>query len=358
MTKERKREKIIDNISDDSKFYILNGFAFCMHFMWIFLFLYEKVYFLSVIDIISSLIYLCLFRQIAKGNYSGTLLACSAEVVVHSIIAVICFGVSGGFDLYILVLVPILFFFSITYDEIQFLLCSSGIIAGIIYIALKLYLCFNHPFYSFTSIYIEVGVTAMNGVNILLLFSILAYLILMEGKQINRKLEAKNRALEFMSNHDYLTRLLNRRSLKEITMKAMNDNRKQDKKFAIAFLDIDNFKKFNDEYGHDFGDAVLVRVSEIVLKNAKEVAKVCRWGGEELVLFFYPCEIEEVKRVVDAIREEISNENLAHGDTHVHVTVTCGIAFGTRNVDKVIAKADRLMLQGKENGKNCVVSEF
>lgn len=358
MTNEKKREKIMDYVSDDSKFYILNGFAFCMHFMWIFFFLYEKVYFLSVIDIISSLIYLCLFRQIAKGNYSGTLLICSGEVLVHSIIAVICFGVSGGFDLYILVIVPILFFFSITYEEIQMLLCISGCSAGVIYLVLKLYLCFHAPLYSYTSKAIEVGVTIMNGVNILVLFSILAYLILMEDKQVNRKLEDKNRALEFMSNHDYLTKLLNRRSLKEITTKAMEDNRNEDKKFAIAFLDIDNFKKFNDKYGHDFGDIVLVRVSEIALKNAGECAKVCRWGGEELVLFFYPCEVEEVKRIVGAIREEINNENLTYEDTHVHVTVTCGIAFGTNNIDKVITKADSLMLQGKENGKNCVVSEF
>jgi len=357
MDKSNKKS-VFEKVTYLSKFYFLDMFSFLVHFVWIFLFYYEKVYFLSAINIGSSVIYLCLFYLICKRRVSNALFVCVVEVLVHSVIAVLCFGTSGAFDLYILALIPIIFFFSLTYDNRENIIRCGGIFVGLVYLGLKLLLCVYETQYKFSSVEIEMEIVLFNCITILIMFSTLANIIIAERRQISRKLEEKNVELEFISKHDYLTKLLNRRSLKEVTKKIEKENIACNNCFSVAFIDIDDFKIFNDKYGHDFGDVVLVRVAEIIKENAGSNGHVCRWGGEEIVIVFYPCEVEVVKNTMYKIREKICSEELKYENKKVHVTVTCGVAFSKENMEKTIAKADSLMLQGKENGKNCIMAEY
>ncbi|MDP4146793.1 MAG: sensor domain-containing diguanylate cyclase [Bacillota bacterium] len=132
------------------------------------------------------------------------------------------------------------------------------------------------------------------------------------------------------------------------------------KAFAIVMLDIDNFKKFNDNYGHQFGDEVLIQVAKVIKNNIGENDKVARYGGEEIVIYLHRVEgYDETYRRVDELREKLSLNIVQHGEIKKTVTASFGISFypGDGNdVQNVVSVADAMMYEAKKRGKNRVIS--
>ena len=149
---------------------------------------------------------------------------------------------------------------------------------------------------------------------------------------------------KYYAAHDYLTNLLNRQGLEEwyATFKNLGEQ-------ATMMIDIDHFKHVNDSFGHDVGDLVLASVA----REIKSIAdtRVCRWGGEEFVVWF-----PDSKKMCDPekIRAGIENMDITiPGSTKVlHVTVSVGVAKGTGNLGALIKAADEAMLLAKSNGRN------
>lgn len=149
---------------------------------------------------------------------------------------------------------------------------------------------------------------------------------------------------KYYAAHDYLTNLLNRQGLEEwyATFKNLGEQ-------ATMMIDIDHFKHVNDSFGHDVGDLVLASVA----REIKSIAdtRVCRWGGEEFVVWF-----SDSKKMCDPekIRAGIENMDITiPGSTKVlHVTVSVGVAKGTGNLGALIKAADEAMLLAKSNGRN------
>ena len=149
---------------------------------------------------------------------------------------------------------------------------------------------------------------------------------------------------KYYAAHDYLTNLLNRQGLEEwyATFKNLGEQ-------ATMMIDIDHFKHVNDSFGHDVGDLVLASVA----REIKSIAdtRVCRWGGEEFVIWF-----PDSEKMCDPekIRAGIENMDITiPGSTKVlHVTVSVGVAKGTGNLGALIKAADEAMLLAKSNGRN------
>ena len=149
---------------------------------------------------------------------------------------------------------------------------------------------------------------------------------------------------KYYAAHDYLTNLLNRQGLEEwyATFKNLGEQ-------ATMMIDIDHFKHVNDSFGHDVGDLVLASVA----REIKSIAdtRVCRWGGEEFVIWF-----PDSEKMCDPekIRAGIENMDITiPGSTKVlHVTVSVGVAKGTGNLGALIKAADEAMLLAKNNGRN------
>ena len=149
---------------------------------------------------------------------------------------------------------------------------------------------------------------------------------------------------KYYAAHDYLTNLLNRQGLEEwyATFKNLGEQ-------AAMMIDIDHFKHVNDSFGHDVGDLVLASVA----REIKSIAdtRVCRWGGEEFVIWF-----PDSEKMCDPekIRAGIENMDITiPGSTKViHVTVSVGVAKGTGNLGALIKAADEAMLLAKSNGRN------
>ena len=175
------------------------------------------------------------------------------------------------------------------------------------------------------------------------------------GEVIHR-LWKENRRMAFLSNYDELTGVFNRRGLFNAITHLAHLAQRNENFVTVLMIDIDNFKKVNDTYGHQFGDDVLRRVAACIRESIRASDVLGRYGGEEFLVFLTLVETEALKEVGEKIRLAIQNMP----DNRAQVTVSIGIGHGHvgRKVDAdvkdLIHKADENLLKAKEKGRNCV----
>ena len=119
-------------------------------------------------------------------------------------------------------------------------------------------------------------------------------------------------------------------------------------------IDIDDFKKVNDEYGHQKGDNVLSDIGETTKRNIRQMDTAARYGGEELVVLMPNTNVDTAYEVAERIRREIEHSNIEK----IQVTVSIGIAESSKLADtpeKIVHAADEALYQAKKNGKNQIV---
>lgn len=149
---------------------------------------------------------------------------------------------------------------------------------------------------------------------------------------------------------DNLTSLLNRRAFDNyIEVIKVND------KFSVIFIDIDNFRDFNNKYGHATGDVVLRDVSIIIKSVVGSKGKVYRYGGEEIVIILDEFNKPKAKEVAENV---INGLDKLHTNTLLRITLSMGVAsYPEDGYDayEIIRASDNALLQAKANGKNCVV---
>ena len=164
--------------------------------------------------------------------------------------------------------------------------------------------------------------------------------------------------LEKYVNYDTLTHLLNRRSMSNYLQAAHRHARTGKTTFCLLMIDIDDFKKVNDTYGHDCGDEVLKYVAGTVSTGVRKNDNVFRWGGEEIHVLINADEDRAVE-VAERIRHKIE-KNIVHyrDDIKVNVTVTIGVSSykGNKSIQEMMDDADAKLYYGKRNGKNQVVN--
>ena len=161
--------------------------------------------------------------------------------------------------------------------------------------------------------------------------------------------------LQSSAMNDELTGLPNRRYLQSFLDYKLSEFKRFGIKFAVLFLDIDNFRDFNNTYGHDVGDLVLKGVSKTIIKNVRGSDMFGRWGGEEFVGVFAVREALEVIAIAEKIRHLIGN-TLING---LKVTVSVGITIvkPRDNNETILERADKLMYRSKKGGKNRVTHD-
>ena len=158
------------------------------------------------------------------------------------------------------------------------------------------------------------------------------------------ELDKMREKYRYYAEHDYLTKLLNRQGLEEWYSAFTNLGDQ-----AVMMIDIDHFKQVNDSYGHDIGDLVLASVAQRIEKEAN--TKVCRWGGEEFVVWFPEeknmCDPERVRAQIEKM--EINSPN---SEKFIHVTVSIGVMRGEGELSALVKAADEAMLLAKNKGRN------
>lgn len=175
----------------------------------------------------------------------------------------------------------------------------------------------------------------------------------------NLILEEVNQKMERLSNYDTLTELRNRRNFEEYVKKEFLYIDIVEEKGIVALMDIDYFKKVNDDYGHHAGDRVLKRVAQILSELVEEPSIVGRWGGEEFAIFFYNTSLDEIEMKLNRMREAIERSEIVDLDRKIKVTASFGFysLIGTSDEELEIAfkKADKALYTAKNTGRNKVI---
>lgn len=160
-----------------------------------------------------------------------------------------------------------------------------------------------------------------------------------------------------LTSTDQLTGVYNRRYIDMTLGEQLSIHRNLGMSFSVALFDIDHFKKFNDTYGHPFGDLVLKEVANFMKDRMGENCWVARYGGEEFVLFFGRSNPEEVYTTVDNLRQGLSELQISDEEQTVSITASFGIAtFPSVNgsVSAIVRAADDALYDSKKNGRNRV----
>ncbi len=175
-----------------------------------------------------------------------------------------------------------------------------------------------------------------------------------------QKLKDKSKLLEYKTEHDDLTGLVNRHYINKHIKGLLSNQNIDNNRIYIAFADIDSFKKINDDYSHDVGDEVLVQIAKVLQHFCNERLIIARFGGEEFLLCFVNDNIESVVGICNEIREQIKTIDLNHIDTELQITISVGLVKA--HVDSLhktlISCADDNLYKAKNNGKDQVIFSY
>jgi diguanylate cyclase (GGDEF)-like protein len=171
-----------------------------------------------------------------------------------------------------------------------------------------------------------------------------------------RDLEGRYGEAERLALTDPLTGLGNRRYLQQIVHRDSDQLRRYGRRFAVLFLDVDNFKTVNDQHGHDTGDEVLRLVAATLDSCTRASDVVGRWGGEEFLVIASVEDGEPVREVADRIRRLVAQGWLDLPEGPLSVTVSIGVATARpdESARQLLDRADRAMLSAKRAGRNAV----
>lgn len=163
----------------------------------------------------------------------------------------------------------------------------------------------------------------------------------------------ENHLLQSVSKIDRLTGLKNRHCFEQAYRKCIE----RDTVSGIIMCDIDYFKKVNDTYGHNGGDAVLINISNILKNCAEQYGEVIRWGGEEFLILLSDTDEEEAGKLAEFIRECVQQSICAYEQQIIKVTMSFGVAIIDKELaaDDNIKCADERLYLAKANGRNQVV---
>jgi len=162
-----------------------------------------------------------------------------------------------------------------------------------------------------------------------------------------------------LARKDGLTGIYNRQYFQERLEVEFNEAKKNNYPLSLVIFDIDHFKKFNDMYGHLFGDKVLTSVAEVVCSNLRKSDLIARYGGEEFILLLPRTSLDEAYEKVEDLRKLISGHVINDNLISVSVTASFGISSYDEcafNENDLIRTADDALYMAKESGRNCVMT--
>ncbi len=159
--------------------------------------------------------------------------------------------------------------------------------------------------------------------------------------------------LEYLASHDPMTGIYNRRKFFELANRKFTDNPEN---LYAAMMDIDNFKKINDTYGHPTGDLVIKAVTGVISENIDDNSVLGRLGGEEFAVVCHHSSQEQVVARLESIREKVEQLEVRNEkDELIRCTISEGIAktdATTKNLDELLNRADEMLYKAKGSGRN------
>jgi diguanylate cyclase len=183
--------------------------------------------------------------------------------------------------------------------------------------------------------------------------------LLQEKRRADEANQATTRALAELASRDELTGLFNRRHMGELMAQLRTTCQRADDGFAVALVDLDDFKRINDTYGHAVGDKVLRTFAEQACSAMRGADIVGRWGGEEFLVVYPRSTAREAAAGADRLRERVAAAIvMTPGGQPLRFTVSIGLTdhLPPECIEALVERADRAMYQAKSQGRNRVVT--
>ncbi len=172
-------------------------------------------------------------------------------------------------------------------------------------------------------------------------------------------IETKIKELEKIAFFDKLSKLPNREHIESELDLIFQEFKRYGQSFGVLFLDIDHFKRFNDTYGHDAGDLILKTVARTLRSSSRPFDIFGRWGGEEFVGIIKNVDRQELKKIGNRYRKLIEKSSITIENNRISITVSIGASLVKNDDSKnsIIKRADQLMYECKQKGRNCLASD-
>ncbi|MBE3684260.1 diguanylate cyclase [Vibrio parahaemolyticus] len=171
-------------------------------------------------------------------------------------------------------------------------------------------------------------------------------------EKVNGTLRAQNYEFAELAHRDALTGAMNRHAVQTWLEQQARQVRWGHSTLSILYMDLDNFKKINDKFGHQMGDDILREFVMVVASSIAPDDRLVRWGGEEFVVFCPDTNIEQAVKKAEMIRKNVANHLWVHGEA---LTCSIGVAqMQNERVTETMARADEVLYLAKRNGRNRV----
>ena len=203
-------------------------------------------------------------------------------------------------------------------------------------------------------------IVAATAILIISIFVYLAIRFARMQKQTNDELNKLNDQLYELATKDSMTQLFNRRHFIESAQRQITQMQRTRVSGAMLMIDIDDFKKVNDTFGHAMGDEVIVKVAAILKINSRDYDLVGRVGGEEYAMLLSPCDFDKANQIAERLRNKTEDLSIAHLNNTIKVTISIGLTMikkSDKDIDRTMHRADVSLYKAKKSGKNKVVSD-
>ncbi len=179
-------------------------------------------------------------------------------------------------------------------------------------------------------------------------------------KMLQDELKKSNDLLKRLSNTDHLTQLYNRRYMMEVLEREFQRSQRKASPISMVIMDIDHFKRVNDQYGHQNGDLVLSTIARLAREDRRSYDVAVRYGGEEFVLVLPETSHDEATMVAERLREKVQQISFSGELRELRVSISMGVATypasNLATIEDLIREADAALYRAKQGGRNRVVS--
>ena len=175
------------------------------------------------------------------------------------------------------------------------------------------------------------------------------------ARQVSYAQNARQKA-EYLAQRDPLTGLYNRRAFFELSRGAWSQSHRNARPLSVLILDIDHFKRINDQHGHEGGDKLLISVSDLLTATCRVDDLLARWGGEEFVILLPETDLIQARVFAERVRQIIQETGHVCAREIIHCTASIGVAeyVGDDDLERLIARADSHLYEAKTGGRNQV----
>ena len=300
---------------------------------------------------LSLLLYVFVLLQINEGKYSFAGILISLEVLVYATLQGILLGIGFYSISYFLLGIILQLVLPYKSNHIQFIMTVMPLIVVLFCIILDA----SRPVPMVVLDSKLSYILTISNIYLMLIGAIVQlYINNIIKVVIKRFNDTKISELSTQIYTDSLTGLFNRRYA-ESEFSAMSSS-DSDISYTVAMIDIDDFKKVNDTYGHPVGDEVLIFLSNFLLKSLRKTDVIFRWGGEEFLIILENANSSVAYIVLEKIRKDIAKSIIPTAGGDLKITITIGAAnFDVDDPQKSIKESDDNLYKGKHSTKNVVV---